>query len=218
VLSGLLSSRESAKATRTGKTNPIGTNSFFKDSSSANLRRRIPRRWRAKLNVLAVVILNSRSIGFRDRSACPFSPPQPVIGSRLSSHTEGHYKQYVASLSCQFGKRLVCDITAEDICELQALRQSQGKSGRTINAMGGVLRQIFKHQNLRALHADRARFFRERRDIGRAISVEDEAKLLDSMQGSRSPSLMPLFVVSIDTGLRASELRNPYSRFAGKLG
>jgi integrase len=125
-----------------------------------------------------------------------------------SRFTELHYRHYVDMLCRHFGKRLVCDINVEDISALQALRQNEGLSGRSVNAETGVLRQILKHHNLWALMSDRVRFLRERRDVGRAISEEDEAKLLAAIRGSRSPSLLPLFVVSIDSGLRASELRN----------
>ena len=36
----------------------------------------------------------------------------------------------------------------------------------------------------------------------------DEQKLLDAIAASRSPALLPLFILAIDTGLRASELRS----------
>jgi integrase len=71
-----------------------------------------------------------------------------------------------------------------------------------------VLRQILKHHGLWASLAGRVRFLRERRDVGRSLSREDEEKLLDAIRESRSPALLPLFVLSVDTGLRASELRH----------
>jgi integrase len=71
-----------------------------------------------------------------------------------------------------------------------------------------VLRQILKHHNLWASISDRVRFLRERRDVGRSIGRDEEHRLLQAIVQSRSPSLLPLFVVSIDSGLRASELRH----------
>jgi len=54
----------------------------------------------------------------------------------------------------------------------------------------------------------------ERPDVGRAISAEDEQKLLAAIAASRSPALLPLFILAIDTGLRASELRSlTWSKF-----
>jgi integrase len=43
--------------------------------------------------------------------------------------------------------------------------------------------------------------------VGRAISREDEARIFDAIRPSRSPALLPLFVLALDTGLRRSELR-----------
>jgi len=43
------------------------------------------------------------------------------------------------------------------------------------------------------------------RDVGRAISSEDEKKILTAASQSRSPALLPLVVLSIDTGMRLGE-------------
>ena len=48
---------------------------------------------------------------------------------------------------------------------------------------------------------------RQRSDVGQALSREDEQRLLDAIRESRSPSLYPFFVLSIDAGLRPSETR-----------
>jgi integrase len=48
---------------------------------------------------------------------------------------------------------------------------------------------------------------RQRSDVGQALSREDEQRLLDAIRQSRSPSLYPFFVLSIDAGLRPSETR-----------
>jgi integrase len=49
---------------------------------------------------------------------------------------------------------------------------------------------------------------RERHDVGKALVREDESRILDAVRQSRSPALYPLFVLSIDTGLRANEVRH----------
>ena len=125
-----------------------------------------------------------------------------------SRYTKLHYQFYVATLSEFFGRRLLFDLRIEDISALQQSRAAEGKSGRSVNAEVGVLRQILKHYNLWATLSDRVRSLRERRDVGRAIDRDDERKLLDAIARSRSPSLLPLFIVSIDSGLRASEVRH----------
>jgi integrase len=48
----------------------------------------------------------------------------------------------------------------------------------------------------------------ERSDVGRAISVENEAEMLNVIAQSPSPSLYPFFLCSLDAGLRPSETRS----------
>lgn len=77
--------------------------------------------------------------------------------SSRSKYTQAHYRQYVDSLSLLFGKRLVCDITADDIASLQRRRETEGKSGRTSKC--GTWRAASDTQALSALE----RFGGERR-------------------------------------------------------
>ena len=48
---------------------------------------------------------------------------------------------------------------------------------------------------------------KERTDTGRALSRDDEAKLLEAIARSPSAALYPFFVMSFDTGLRPAETR-----------
>jgi integrase len=126
----------------------------------------------------------------------------------LSFNSQRCYKLFSDSLVEEFGQRLVCDIGITDIAALQRKRLAQGKSGRTINYEIGTLRQILKTYGLWSAVSDRVKSLPERHDIGRATSREDEEKLIDAIGKVRSPALLPLFIVSIDSGLRASEVRS----------
>ncbi len=126
-----------------------------------------------------------------------------------------YYSQYVGKLSRHFGARLVSDITLEDIAALQRKRQGGGLSARTINCEVATLRQVLKHFGLWLPIAGRVRFLRERTDTGRALSAEDERKLLHAIGQSRSPALYPMFVLSLDAGLRPSEIRSLRRRDLG---
>ena len=53
--------------------------------------------------------------------------------------------------------------------------------------------------------ADRVRALPERHDVGRALAIQDETKILAAAAGNRSPALLPLIVISIDTGMRLGE-------------
>ena len=90
---------------------------------------------------------------------------------------------------------------------LQRKRAGEGKAGRTINYEIGRLRQILKAHGAWGTLSDRVRSIRERQDAGRSISREDEGKLIGAISECRSPAMLPLFILAVDTGLRASEVR-----------
>jgi len=118
-----------------------------------------------------------------------------------------YYRQYIGKLKKHFGGRLVSDITADDIAALQRKRQAEGLSGRQINCEIATLRAILKKHKLWAGIAEDVTWLHEREDAGRALSPDDEARLLDAIAESTSPALYPFFVLSLDAGLRPSETR-----------
>ncbi len=181
----------------------------------ASLPRPTPRRSRGRLRAGAA----SRSCPEDSHQQNPATRTAAAVCHRcrrLAQHKAGTEPLHHASLPpvhskpiwTTSGRGCLFDIRVEDISALQHLRQTEGKSPRTVNAEVGVLRQILKHRNLWASVSDRVRFLREKRDVGRSIDRDDEFKLLQAIVQRRSPSLLPLFVVSIDSGLRASELRH----------
>jgi integrase len=117
------------------------------------------------------------------------------------------FQHHVETLTKEFGGRLVCDIGADDIMALQRKRVAESKAGRTINYEIGVLRQILRAFGLWGALSGRVRSLRERHDAGRSIPREDESKLLSAIAECRSLAMLPLFTLSVDTGLRASEVR-----------
>lgn len=130
----------------------------------------------------------------------------------LSRFTGLHYRQYVTALSEHFGDRLICDIRLEDIAALQQKRLATGLGNRAVNAEIQVLRQVLKHFGVWANLQGRIRFLREPHDTGRAVSHEEETKLLEAAGKSRSPALLPRVVLALETGLRANEMRQLHHR------
>jgi integrase len=128
--------------------------------------------------------------------------------SGLAEKSLAAYRQYVRSLSGEFGDRLICDIGLDDIVRLQRQRLAEGKSPRTANYETHALRLILKHFNLWWPLADKVRMLKGERQPGRALSREEESRLIGAIRKCGSPALEPLFIVSIDSGLRASEIRN----------
>jgi integrase len=106
-----------------------------------------------------------------------------------------------------FGRKLLTDIATDDIARYQTARKHGGAAGKTINLEVATLRAIMrKHRLWAALQPD-VKPVRVRTDVGRALSKDEEARLLVAARKSRSRSLYPALVVAIHTGLRSAELR-----------
>lgn len=124
-----------------------------------------------------------------------------------SESTLRNYRQYVDSLTSEFKDRLVCDIDISDIRTLQRKRLKQGLGHRSVNYEVGVLRQILKTFRLWHNLSKDVDSLKEKHDIGKALIYEDEEKLYAACAASRSPALLPLFVLCLDTSLRATEAK-----------
>jgi len=126
----------------------------------------------------------------------------------LAPKSVERFEHHITTLCCEFGGRLVCDLGPQDIAALQRKRTAEGKAGRTVNYEIGVLRQILKSRGLWGSLSDRVKSLRERHDAGRSIRREDEVKLMHAISACRSLAMLPVFILAIDTGLRASEVRS----------
>lgn len=131
------------------------------------------------------------------------------LGSKTALTPLGlrYYRQYVDKLSGRFANRLLTDVGLEDVIALQRARQAEGLSGRQVNAEVGTLRTILTHYGLWAPISRRFKMLKQRCDVGQALSREDERKLLAAIAQSRSPALYLFFALSLDAGLRPSEIR-----------
>jgi integrase len=123
----------------------------------------------------------------------------------LAERSRERYAQCVEHLKEEFSKRLVCDVDANDIAEYRRKRLAAGVSNRTVNYETGSLRGILRQYGLWGPLADRVKALPERHDVGRAISPGDEAKLLAAASQSRSPAVLSLIVLSLDSGMRLGE-------------
>src|SRR5215472_4212132 len=123
----------------------------------------------------------------------------------LAGKSRERYGQCVTHLKEEFGKGLVCDVDANDIAEYRRKRLAAGVTNRTVNYETGALRGILRQFGLWGPIADRVKALPERHDVGRAISVQDEKKLLVAASQSRSAALLSVIVISIDTGMRLGE-------------
>jgi len=104
------------------------------------------------------------------------------------------------------GAVILPDLTEDRIRQYMKTRQEEGAAGRTINAeLGELSRAIGRPWSYLW---PRVRKLEERHDVGKALSPEQEKRLLAAADSSRSPNVRTMVRVSLLTGLRAGELSN----------
>ena len=126
----------------------------------------------------------------------------------LADKSQVGYASCLKHLNRAFGQRLVCDIGLSEVVQYRAARLAADASPRTINYEVGTLRGILKSHGLWAPIGERIKKLRENHDVGRAVSHEDDAKLLAACSASKAPSLLSLYIFARDTGLRKSEMKS----------
>jgi integrase len=124
--------------------------------------------------------------------------------SASNARIEGYNVEH---LQPHFGKMLLTDIAADDISRYQAKRKKDHASPRTINMEVGTLRAILRKHRLWANLQPDVRMLKTRQDAGRALSADEEHRLLTACKNSRSRSLYPAVLLSLHSGLRNAELR-----------
>ncbi|WP_348265271.1 integrase [Telmatobacter sp. DSM 110680] len=113
----------------------------------------------------------------------------------------------LAHLLPELGRKLICDIEAREIARYQRKRLDEEASPKTVNLEVGTLRAILKRSGQWARLQPEVKMLPTRDDIGRAISTEEEAALLQACSQSRSRSLVPFVTLAIETGARYGTIR-----------
>ena len=101
------------------------------------------------------------------------------------------------------GTTVLSDLTEERIRDYVRQRQADGASGRTINMELGELSRAIG-RTWRELWP-RVKKLEERKDLGRAISAEEQGRLLDAAATLRSRVVRTAIPLLMLTGLRSGE-------------
>jgi integrase len=102
-----------------------------------------------------------------------------------------------------FGPRLLCDITLEDINGYQSKRRQSGAEGRTVNIEVGVLRQV-----MGTFWPDGVHMLPERKDIGKALSLDEEIRLLEATAARTDSACHTATVLALNTTMSKKEICN----------
>jgi len=117
-------------------------------------------------------------------------------------------KQRLAHVKRLIGTVLLPDLTEDRIREYIQTRLNEDAGGRTINMELGELSRALG-QKWSALWP-KVRKLEEGHDVGRALSREEEARLLAAAAGdespNRNPALYPFLCVALATGMRSGEV------------
>jgi integrase len=128
---------------------------------------------------------------------------KPTISERSYVIEQANLKHLLPEL----GALLITDIDGKRISEYQQQRLAAGASPKTVNLEVGTLRAIMRRNRLWSEIQPDVRMLPTRDDIGRAITPEEEAKLLKACGESRSRSLLPAVTLALNTCMRYSEIR-----------
>jgi len=101
------------------------------------------------------------------------------------------------------GNTLLPDLTETAVRHYIKLRLDEGASGRTVNMeVGELSRAVGKPWSILW---PKVRKQEERKDVGRALTSEEEDRLLEAATRARSPILGTLIQVGLLTGMRSGE-------------
>lgn len=164
-------------------------------------------------------IENERRRGLRLSLAGVTRPPAPELFSaaaenwlkikavHLAVRTIIIERANLKHLKPFFGKRLLIQITPDAISRYQRTRLAEGAAPKTVNLEFGTLRGLLRHHRLWLAIQPDVKMLPVDEDKGRALTLEEETRLLEACRNSRSRSLYPGVMLALNTAMRRGELR-----------
>jgi len=125
---------------------------------------------------------------------------------RTAANTQSVARLALKHLLPVFGPKLLCDITPQDITDYQRIRLQSGAQGRTVNIEIATLRQVLKASDLWLALAGKVRMLRERHDVAKALTPQQEHALLGATAKTDS-ACHTAAVLALNTAMRKDEIR-----------
>jgi integrase len=125
---------------------------------------------------------------------------------RVAANTQSLARLALKHLLPMFGAKLLCDITPENVAEYQRIRLHSGAQGRTVNIEVGALRQVLRAFDMWLPFAGKVRMLRERHDVARALTPDEERALLRATAEVDS-ACHTASVLALNTAMRKDEIR-----------
>jgi integrase len=125
---------------------------------------------------------------------------------RMAANTQSVARLALKHLLPVFGPKLLCDIAPQDITSYQRIRLQSGAQGRTVNIEIAALRQVLKASDLWLPLASKVRMLRERHDLAKALTPEQEHALLGATAETDS-ACHTATVLALNTAMRKDEIR-----------
>ena len=127
-------------------------------------------------------------------------------GHAVAENTVSVAKRALKHLLPSFGAKLLCDIVPRDIDDYQRSRLQYGAQGRTVNIEVSALRQVLKTYDMWQMFTGKVRMLRERHDVAKALTPEQERTLLQAT-GELDSACHTATVLALNTAMRKSEIR-----------
>jgi integrase len=127
----------------------------------------------------------------------PAWAPSTAVGERVN----------LDHLLPELGRKLIVDIDPKDVAQYQKKRLAEGASRKTINNEVGTLRGIMRRSGAWDRIRPEVSMLAPSEEIGRAITADEERALLEACSRSRSRSLLPFIVLTLETGARKTTVR-----------
>ena len=124
----------------------------------------------------------------------------------VAKNTQGIARLALKHLQPFFGAKLLCDIESGDIQDYQRSRLQAGVDGRIVNIEVGKLRQVLKANDMWTAFMGKVKMLRERHDIGKALTPDQEAALLAAAAKSDS-ACYTATMLALNTTMRAKKIR-----------